>query len=81
MRIDEIRNALHAQPFQPFGIRTSDGRGYFVRHPDFLAILPSGRAIIVTHSQDLWDVLDLLHISGIHFGDGHRGRVTGRRRR
>lgn len=31
-----IAQQLHAQPFQPFDIRTSDGRVYTVDHPDFL---------------------------------------------
>ena len=28
---------MDADPFQPFDIRTSDGRGYFVDSPDYFA--------------------------------------------
>ena len=31
-----VRELLHAAPFQPFIIRTADGREYRVMHPDFV---------------------------------------------
>jgi hypothetical protein len=37
MRIEELRTALHAEPFEPFMIRTADGREFPVRHPDAVA--------------------------------------------
>ena len=74
MNVERIRRALRAAPFEPFLLRTSDGREYPVKHPEFLAIMPSGRAVIVTHSEDLWDVLDLLHISSLRFGNGRSSR-------
>ncbi len=41
VNIDEIRKLMHAQPFQPFLVRTSDGRELLVKHPDFIAFGPS----------------------------------------
>jgi hypothetical protein len=31
-----IRELLHASPFQPFIIRTADGRDYRIDHPDYV---------------------------------------------
>jgi len=78
MRVEEIRNALRAQPFTPFVLCTSYGREYPVRHPEFLAIFPGGRSIVVTFDEGNWDVLDLMHVSSLHFGDG-RSRRTPRK--
>ena len=33
--IEQVRNAMHAVPFQPFTVHLVDGRSYLVRHPDF----------------------------------------------
>lgn len=79
MRVEEIRNALRAQPFTPFVFCTSDGREYPVRHPEFVAIFPGGRSIVVTFDEANWDVLDLMHVSPLHFGD-RRLRRTPRKR-
>ena len=40
MMVDQVRNALHAQPFQPFAIRLTDGTQYVVHHHDWVAIPP-----------------------------------------
>ena len=42
---DEVRKHTHAVPFVPFLIKTSDGRQYRVKHPDYVAFSPKGRAI------------------------------------
>jgi hypothetical protein len=50
MDIDEIRGALHRQPFEPFTIRLADGRSLPVPHPDFVAVAP--RRVVVVASED-----------------------------
>jgi hypothetical protein len=41
----------------------ADGRSIEVRHPDFVAVTPTGRTIIVTHPDENFSVLDLLLMS------------------
>ncbi len=43
--IEQVRNAMHAQPFQPFTVHLVDGRSYLVKHPDFISVSsqPRGR--------------------------------------
>ena len=51
-------------PFQPFTIRTSDGRRFDVPHPDFIAI---GRGVVsVIDQEDVSHTLDALHIVSIN---------------
>ncbi|MEY2585657.1 MAG: hypothetical protein QOD80_1683 [Verrucomicrobiota bacterium] len=45
--IPRIRELLHASPFIPFTIRTSDGREYMVPTSDHAAITPKGSRVIV----------------------------------
>jgi hypothetical protein len=35
--MNQVRKAMHAQPFDPFLIRLVDGRTFRVPHPDFVA--------------------------------------------
>jgi hypothetical protein len=46
--VNQIREALRAQPFRPFTLRLSDGQVYPVRHPDFLMLppVPRGREMV-----------------------------------
>ena len=41
--MNQLRDAMHAQPFVPLAVRLTDGRTYTVRHPDFIAIPASVR--------------------------------------
>lgn len=45
--IPRIRELLHAAPFQPFAIRTSDGREYQVPTSDHAAISPIGNRLVI----------------------------------
>jgi hypothetical protein len=47
VKIDEIREVLHAQPFRPFAIHLANGGRLRVNHEDFVALNPSGREMIV----------------------------------
>jgi hypothetical protein len=47
MKIDKIREALHAQPFKRFWIHTADGGRIPVEHEDFVALDPGGRELSV----------------------------------
>ncbi len=40
---ERIREAMHAQPFEPFDIKLVDGTTYTIRHPDYVSVPPSPR--------------------------------------
>ena len=65
--IEQVRNAMHAAPFQPFRVRLADGRSYLVRHPDFISIpmQPRGRNIAV-HDDDGPHWIDLGLVSELY---------------
>jgi hypothetical protein len=46
MDIDDVRKAVHKQPFEPFAFRLSDGRTIPVKHPEFVAMSPSMIVVI-----------------------------------
>jgi hypothetical protein len=41
--VEQIRRAMHAQPFRPFSLRLVDGTSFVVEHPDFIAVPPGRR--------------------------------------
>ena len=47
MTIEEVKEMTHATPFVPFEIHTADGRRVPVKHPDFIAMSPTGRILTV----------------------------------
>ena len=36
--MEQVRDAMHAMPFQPFILHLADGRKFRVKHPDFVAV-------------------------------------------
>lgn len=68
MTIDKIKAAYEARPFVPFTIHLADGRTLRVEHPEFMAMMPGGRAIIVVLDDDSWQVVDLLLVVSLGFG-------------
>jgi hypothetical protein len=49
---EQIRRAMHAQPFQPFAFKLKDGTRYEVKHPDYISVPPSPRARELTYYVD-----------------------------
>jgi hypothetical protein len=41
--LQQIREALHRQPFRPFLLQMANGTTYIVKHHDFIAIPPGTR--------------------------------------
>jgi hypothetical protein len=72
MTTEQFRTTLHQQPFRPFIIRMADGRAIDVSHPDFVAMSPSGRTVIVYHTDESYSVLDLLLMSELEVRNGQR---------
>lgn len=79
LSIEALRGALHSRPFRRFVLRTSDGRQHPDTHPEAVAISPRERAIFVWYDNEHWDIVELLHITGIHYGNGRARRPRARR--
>ena len=70
MTINSLRDRLHAVPFQPFAIRTANGRAVQVPHPDFIAVAGGGRTVIVaSQTEDHFTVVDLLLVTQLEVGE------------
>ena len=65
MRIDEIREALHRQPFRPFRIHLADGREFPVEHVDFLLISRTGRSFVVADLHGGYEIIDPLLVTSL----------------
>jgi len=74
MTSEKLRQALNAQPFQPFQIYLADGRRLKVPHPELLALSPSGRTMILYQPDDSHDVIDLLLVTRLHVGSNGKAR-------
>jgi hypothetical protein len=59
MTAEQLRAMREANPFRPFTIHLADGRRLHVPHRDFVSQSPSGRTIIVYHSDDGFSIVDL----------------------
>lgn len=72
MTIEKIRDAYNARPFRPFVLHLADGRTLNVNHPEFLAMLPGGRCIIVVLEDGSHQVVDLLLVVSLGFQSDRR---------
>jgi len=59
--IPRIRGLLHAAPFEPFAIRTSDGREYAIPTADHAAVHPKAARVFV-----FFDNGSTVEIAGLH---------------
>lgn len=65
MTIERVRTFHRAHPFQPFRIRTADGRAFDVKSPEFMSMSPSGRTVHVEFGNDDFATIDLLLVTTI----------------
>jgi len=65
MTTQRIRELCQSEPFRPFAIHLADGRDLPVVHPEFLALAPSGRTMVVYQSDDSMNIVDLLLVTDI----------------
>ena len=70
MDVDEIRKAVHRQPFRPIAVRLSDGTKLPVRHPDFVGI--SKDTVFIGQPDGSWELVDPAHVVSIR----RNGRVS-----
>lgn len=70
MTIQQLRKAYDAKPFRPYSIKLADGSQLRVRSPEFVAITPGGRTVIVVTGGDDYEVVDLLLVTALEFRNG-----------
>ena len=59
----ELRKLMHAAPFFPFRIKTTDGDTFTITHPDFLMISPRATtAVFYPKEEEGHHVLNLRQI-------------------
>jgi hypothetical protein len=63
MNLEQIRQRISGGGFQPFALRTSDGREYAVRHPEMVLVAP--RSVGVVDREGEIVTLDALHIVAV----------------
>jgi hypothetical protein len=63
MTADAIKDALHTVPFVPFALQVVGGKKYAVPHPDFVAISPTGRTLVLYTEGDRSTVIDIALVS------------------
>ncbi len=74
MKVEKIRQALHAQPFRPFYIHLADGGRLPVMHEDFVALEPAGREIIVYLRNNAHQIIDVLTVNRLEVGTRNGAR-------
>lgn len=81
MIIDELKDRLSRDPFQPFLVRASSGKTYTIRNPSL--VVPMKSWLFIAHANsDRSDTVPYLHISGVEsLSNGHSTRGTRARRR
>lgn len=78
MVASNIRDRLTREPFDPFVIRASSGRGILVARPE-LAVLMKTEVFVAAPNSDHWDQIPFLYVAGIEKANGHgRTRRKGR---
>lgn len=74
MAPDALKEVLLARPFRPFLMHMADGRHLNVPHPELMAILGSGRTVVVGYPEsDRFEVIDIVHIGSIEVGANLNG--------
>ena len=63
MKIEKVREVLHAQPFRPFWIHLADGGRLRIKHEDFVALEPAGRELIVYLPNSSHQIVDVMLIT------------------
>lgn len=66
MTIDQLRRAAKAEPCKPFTISLTDGRRFFVPHPEFIWIPPEAlRTFNVAGTGEDYSMIDVLLVASI----------------
>jgi hypothetical protein len=70
MTVEQMREMSNAKPFHPFRIHHADGRSLDVDDPEFLMFSRSGRTIVVSKTNDTFEIIDLLLVTSLESLNG-----------
>ena len=62
---EQVRQLMNAVPFVPFLIKTSNGKQYRVKHPDYVALSPKGGYLSVYADEEVSTMLSVRHIVAV----------------
>lgn len=62
MSEDDLKSAIHREPFVPLRLHLSNGMTYDVRHPESLLVSKRMAAVV---SGDVIHLLSLMHINAV----------------
>ena len=80
MTVEQLREAVTAQPFVSFSLVLADGTRHDVKHPELIAIAPKAeRTFILWLEGEDYAVIDLFLVSTLEFRKPRGGNGTRRR--
>jgi hypothetical protein len=62
---NQIRSAMHAQPFRSFVVHLADGTSFSVRHPDFISVAVQGLDLVI-HDDEGMHLIDMSLVTRVH---------------
>ena len=68
MIAEEIQALHRAVPFEPYTIHTSDGKAFYVKHPDYCLISPGGDTLWVFSTEIVRDIVATRNITHLEPG-------------
>ncbi len=71
-----LRDLHRAEPFRPFVMHMADGRSIEARHPEFMAVSPSGRIAVVfspNEPDDSSHYIDVLMVTDVEVRGSSNG--------
>ncbi len=74
MTLKQVQAVQGARPFRPFTLHLADGDVLSVRHPEFLALSPAGRTVVVFGQDDEMSIVDLLLVTRIEMAKSSPSR-------
>ncbi len=74
MTVEQLRNAVQSQPFQPFSLHMAGGRQIRVRSPEFILVPPTNSRTFVVYQDKAFEIIDLLLVESIEVGNGKARR-------
>jgi hypothetical protein len=77
MTAKEFRGLLHAQPFRPFLVKTTDGDTHRVDHPDYALISPPKTEVVIFDKDGHFRHVAMNHIVSLE--PVRNGKKSGRR--
>lgn len=76
MSADELRQLLRVSVFRPFTVFVN-GHSFLISHPEFAALDPGGRTLIVFHKEDsAFEILDVPLIARAQVHEPPRQQVN-----